>query len=305
MNLKDYLYIQPEIETAVREGKPVVALTTDSLFCGITWPQNFEFAKKVQKIIEDAGAIPAFTAVLQGILMVGLTLQQLENLCSRKERMRISRKDIPIAVACRETGTTTVASGMILASLAGIRILVTDGIGGVGITAQNRLDISADLQELTRTPVAVVCSGVKLVANSNPTLEYLETMGIPVVGIHSKMFPAFFCQNSGLEVDYSVSHLWEAAQIIKAKWDIGLQGGIVLTSPIADGYAMDFDFICKQIADGLESAQQHQIHGNHLVPYLMEYLSQHTNRETVSANLQILYKNAQLAANLAQEYCHL
>ena len=234
MNLKDYLYIQPEIETAVREGKPVVALTTDSLFCGITWPQNFEFAKKMQKIIEDAGAIPAFTAVLQGILMVGLTLQQLENLCSRKERMRISRKDIPIAVACRETGTTTVASGMILASLAGIRILVTDGIGGVGITAQNRLDISADLQELTRTPVAVVCSGVKLVANSNPTLEYLETMGIPVVGIHSKMFPAFFCQNSDLEVDYSVSHLWEAAQIIKAKWDIGLQGGVVLTSPIAD-----------------------------------------------------------------------
>ena len=305
MNLKDYLYIQPEIETAVREGKPVVALTTDCLFCVITWPQNFEFAKKVQKIIADAGAIPAFTAVLQGILMVGLTLQQLENLCSRKERMRISRKDIPIAVACRETGTTTVASGMILASLAGIRILVTDGIGGVGITAQNRLDISADLQELTRTPVAVVCSGVKLVANSNPTLEYLETMGIPVVGIHSKMFPAFFCQNSGLEVDYSVSHLWEAAQIIKAKWDIGLQGGVVLTSPIADGYAMDFDFICKQIADGLESAQQHQIHGNHLVPYLMEYLSQHTNGETVSANLQILYKNAQLAANLAQEYCHL
>ena len=241
MNLKDYLFIQPEIEAAVKAGKPVVALESTILSHGMPWPENLEFAHKVQQVVRAGGAVPATTAIIDGKLKVGLDDADIERMCRAENVEKVSRRDLPIMVATGRTGATTVATTMILASLAGIRIFATGGIGGVHRGAETTMDISADLQELAHTPVAVVCAGAKMILDIGLTLEYLETMGVPVLGMGTEDFPAFYCRKSGFGVDYAAKDELDDAKVLKAKWDLGLRGGVLIGNPVPEEYALDFD----------------------------------------------------------------
>ena len=305
MNLSHYLSIAPEIEAAVREGKPVVALESTILSHGLPWPQNLEFAYRVQSLIRGHGVVPATTAVINGRLRVGLEDFELESLCRGTNIEKASRRDLPILVATGKTGATTVASTMILASLAGIRVFSTGGIGGVHRGAQTSMDISADLQELAHTPVAVVCAGAKMILDIGLTLEYLETMGVPVLGMRSEDFPAFYCRKSGYGVDYAVKDEQEAARIIKTKWDLGLTGGVLIANPVPEQYALDFDEMDRIIQMALEDAQRNKITGTRLTPYLLDKLLQYTDGKSLSTNLQLAYHNACTAAKIAVEFSRL
>ena len=305
MNLSHYLSIAPEIESAVRDGKPVVALESTILSHGLPWPQNLEFAYRVQQIIRQEGAVPATTAIINGRLRVGLEDFELEMLCSGKEVEKASRRDLPILVATGKTGATTVASTMILASLAGIRVFSTGGIGGVHRGAQTTMDISADLQELAHTPVAVVCAGAKMILDIGLTLEYLETMGVPVLGMRTSDFPAFYCRKSGFGVDCSVQDEQQAARIIKTKWDLGLQGGVLIANPVPEQYALDFDEMDRTIELALQDAERNGIKGKRLTPYLLDKLLQYTDGKSLATNLQLAYHNARTAAKIAVEFSRL
>ena len=305
MNLKDYLYILPEIESAVKDGKPVVALESTILSHGMPWPQNLEFAKKVEQIVRDNGAVPATTAIINGKLKVGLNNEELELMCRGEGVEKVSRRDLPIMIATGRTGATTVASTMILASLAGIRVFATGGIGGVHRGAETTMDISADLQELAHTPVAVVCAGAKMILDIGLTLEYLETMGVPVLGMRTEDFPAFYCRKSGFGVDYAAKDELDAAKVLKAKWDLGLQGGVLIGNPVPDEYALDFDEMSAVIDHALESAEKDGIKGKHTTPYLLAHIVEYTGGKSLATNLQLAYNNACVAAKLAVEYSKL
>lgn len=305
MNLKDYLYILPEIESAVKDGKPVVALESTILSHGMPWPQNLEFAKKVEQIVRDNGAVPATTAIINGKLKVGLNNEELELMCRGEGVEKVSRRDLPIMIATGRTGATTVASTMILASLAGIRVFATGGIGGVHRGAETTMDISADLQELAHTPVAVVCAGAKMILDIGLTLEYLETMGVPVLGMRTEDFPAFYCRKSGFGVDYAAKDELDAAKVLKAKWDLGLQGGVLIGNPVPDEYALDFDEMSAVIDRALESAEKDGIKGKHTTPYLLAHIVEYTGGKSLATNLQLAYNNACVAAKLAVEYSKL
>lgn len=305
MNLKDYLYILPEVENAVKEGKPVVALESTILSHGMPWPENLEFARKVEQIVRDNGAVPATTAIINGKLKVGLNEQELEMMCRGEGVEKVSRRDLPIMIATGKTGATTVASTMILASLAGIRVFATGGIGGVHRGAETTMDISADLQELAHTPVAVVCAGAKMILDIGLTLEYLETMGVPVLGMKTEDFPAFYCRKSGFGVDYAAKDEADAAKVLKAKWDLGLQGGVLVANPVPEEYALDFDEMSAVIDRALESAEKDGIKGKHTTPYLLAHIVEFTGGKSLATNLQLAYHNAQVAAKLAVEYANL
>ncbi len=305
MNLKDYLYILPEIESAVKDGKPVVALESTILSHGMPWPQNLEFAKKVEQIVRDNGAVPATTAIINGKLKVGLNNEELELMCRGEGVEKVSRRDLPIMIATSRTGATTVASTMILASLAGIRVFATGGIGGVHRGAETTMDISADLQELAHTPVAVVCAGAKMILDIGLTLEYLETMGVPVLGMKTEDFPAFYCRKSGFGVDYAAKDELDAAKVLKAKWDLGLQGGVLIGNPVPEEYALDFDEMSAVIDHALQSAEKDGIKGKHTTPYLLAHIVEYTGGKSLATNLQLAYNNACVAAKLAVEYSKL
>lgn len=224
-DLKAYMDVTPEIEEAVRTGKPVVALESTILSHGMPYPENLSFAREVEKIIREQGAIPATMAIIDGRLKCGLTEAELVRMCEAKGVLKVSRRDLPIVAAQKLTGATTVATTMILANMAGIHIFATGGIGGVHRHGEVTMDVSADLQELAHTPVAVVCAGAKMILDIGRTLEYLETMGVPVLGLNTDDFPAFYCRKSGFGVDYNAKTPADVAAIAKAKWGMGLQGG--------------------------------------------------------------------------------
>ena len=241
MTIKDYLSVAPEIQQAIDEGRPVVALESTILSHGMPYPENLEFAHNVEKIVRGEGAIPATTAIIGGKLKVGLNAEELEIMCKANGVGKVSRRDVAVYLATGKTGATTVATTMLIASLAGIRIFATGGIGGVHRGATETMDISADLQELAHTPVAVICAGAKSILDIGLTLEYLETMGVPVVGVDTDDFPAFYCRKSGFKVDYNAKDANEIARIIKTKWDVGLEGGALIANPIPKEYELDFD----------------------------------------------------------------
>ena len=241
MNLKNYLDIAPEVKSAVEAGKPVVALESTILSHGMPYPENLTFAAEVERIIRAEGAIPATMAIIDGRMKVGLSAGELELMCKGENVAKVSRRDLPILLATGGTGATTVASTMILASLAGIPVFATGGIGGVHRGATTTMDISADLQELAHTPVAVVCAGAKMILDIGLTLEYLETMGVPVLGYNTDQFPAFYCRKSGFGVDYTAKSAAEIAKIARTKWDLGLAGGMLIGNPVPEEYALDFD----------------------------------------------------------------
>lgn len=305
MTTKDYLSITPEIQQAIAESRPVVALESTILSHGMPFPENLDFAPKVEEIVRGEGAVPATTAIIGGKLKVGLNADELEIMCRAKDVGKVSRRDVAVYLATGKTGATTVATTMLIASLAGIRVFATGGIGGVHRGATETMDISADLQELAHTPVAVVCAGAKSILDIGLTLEYLETMGVPVLGMDTEDFPAFYCRRSGFKVDYRLKDPAEAARVIKTKWDVGLAGGVLIANPIPKEYELDFDKMESVINEALAMAKEQGIHGKNTTPFLLASIKDLTGGESLASNLQLAYNNARAASRIAVEYSKL
>ena len=297
--LEKYLEISQEVQAALKEGKAVVALESTIISHGMPYPQNVETALAVEKIVRDNGAIPATIAILSGKLKVGLSPEEIESLGKSKDVIKVSRRDIPFISAGQLNGATTVAATMIIASLAGIKVFATGGIGGVHRNAQSTFDISADLQELAKTDVAVVCAGAKSILDIGLTLEYLETMGVPVVGYKTAELPAFYTTRSGFGVDYRLDTPEEIAKALKAKWDMNLEGGVVVANPIPEEYAMNYDAITNAIEEALKEADEKGIKGKESTPFLLAKVKEVTKGKSLESNIQLVYNNARLGAQIA------
>ena len=299
--LEKYLHIHPEVKKALSEGQPVVALESTIISHGMPYPKNVEMAKNVSKIIRDNGAIPATIAIIDGILKVGLTSEEIEFLGTSKNVLKASRRDLPFIISKKLNGATTVATTMILANLAGVKVFATGGIGGVHRGAQETFDISADLQELANTNVAVVCAGAKSILDIGLTLEYLETNGVPVVGFGTEDFPAFYTRKSGFGVDYKVDSSMEVASALKAKWDLDLKGGMVIGNPIPENFEMDYDTINNAIETALKKADENNITGKKVTPFLLDKVKTITAGKSLEANIELVYNNAKVAAQIAKD----
>lgn len=305
MNPKAYLSVTPEIEKAVAEGKPVVALESTILSHGMPWPENKSFAHEIEQIIRAEGAVPATIAVIGGKVKVGLTAEELDLMCRNENVAKASRRDLPIYLTTGQTAATTVATTMIGAAMAGIHVFATGGIGGVHRHGEVTMDISADLQELAHTPVAVVCAGAKMILDIGRTLEYLETMGVPVIGMRTSDFPSFYCKTSGYGVDYRADTEAEVARIMANKWNVGLAGGVLIGNPVPDEYALDFDQMSAVVDQALAAADEAGVHGKNITPFLLAYIAEHTGGTSLATNIQLAYHNARVAARIAVEYAKL
>lgn len=299
--LKKYLDIHPEVLKALNEGAPVVALESTIISHGMPYPLNVETAVKVENIIRENGAIPATIAILNGKLKVGLTSEEIEYLGKAKNVVKASRRDLPFIVSNNLDGATTVAATMIIAELAGIKVFATGGIGGVHRGAQETFDISADLQELAHTNVAVVCAGAKSILDIGLTLEYLETQGVPVIGYGTDELPAFYTRKSGYSVDYKVDSPEKIASVLKVKWDLALDGGVVIANPIPEEYAMDYDTITNAINDAIKEAEEKGIKGKESTPFLLAKVKDITAGKSLDSNIQLVFNNALLGAKVAVE----
>ena len=302
MNIEKYLSVTPEIAEAVAAGKPVVALESTILSHGMPYPQNVEFAHKVEEIVRAEGAVPATTAIIGGKLKVGLTADELEIMCKADGVGKVSRRDVAVYLATNQTGATTVATTMMIAAMAGIRFFATGGIGGVHRGAEKTMDISADLQELAHTSVAVICAGAKAILDLNLTMEYLETFGVPVLGLRTDYLPAFYSKSSGLKLDYNCKDEKEVAAIVKAKWEMGLDGGVVIGNPIPDEYAMPNEEINVYIEKALQMCKEKGIKGKDTTPFLLATVKDLTGGDSLKANLELAYNNARAAARIAKSY---
>ena len=299
--LEKYLDINPEVKAALMEGKPVVALESTIISHGMPYPKNVETALKVESIIRENGAIPATIAILEGKLKVGLTTEEVEFLGKTSGVIKTSRRDIPFIVANKLNGATTVASTMIIAALAGIKVFATGGIGGVHRGAAQTMDISADLEELAMTDVAVVCAGCKSILDIGLTREYLETKGVPVVGFQTEELPAFYTRKSGFKVDYKVDSEEILAKALKAKWDLGLEGGMVIANPIPEEFEMDYDTINNAIETAVKEAEEKAIVGKESTPFLLSKVKEITGGSSLESNIQLVFNNAKVGAKLAVE----
>lgn len=300
--MNEYLSITEEVKAALEAKKPVVALESTILSHGMPYPENLEFSHKVEEIIRAEGAVPATTAIIGGKLRVGLTPEELEIMCKAENVAKVSRRDVAICLATGQTGATTVATTMMLAEMAGIRFFATGGIGGVHRRAETTMDISADLQELANTSVAVICAGAKSLLDIGLTLEYLETMGVPVIGLKTDDFPAFYCRKSGFGVDYNAPDEETVAKVMKAKWDLGLKGGSVIANPIPKEYELDYDEMEAVIKKALKAAEEEGIHGKATTPFLLAHIKEYTDGVSLASNLQLAYHNAREAAKIAVAY---
>jgi pseudouridine-5'-phosphate glycosidase len=297
-----YLSITPEIEEALKNGTPVVALESTILSHGMPYPENLEFAHKVEEVIRAEGAIPATMAVMGGKLKVGLNSEELEIMCRAENVGKMSRRDIPVYLATGKTGATTVATTMLIASLAGIRVFATGGIGGVHRGGENTMDISADLQEFANTPVAVVTAGAKQILDIGRTLEYLETFGVPVLGFRTDEFPAFYCRTSGYKLDYCCQDEEEVAKIMNTKWELGMKGGLVIGNPIPEEYALDFNEMEEVINNAIKLADEKHIRGKNITPFLLATIKDMTKGVAFASNVQLALNNAKIAARIAVKY---
>lgn len=305
MDYQKYLSITPEIEEALKNNKPVVALESTILSHGMPYPDSLEFAHKVEKIIRDLGAIPATIAILNGKLKVGLNDEELLTMCEAKNIAKASRRDVAVYLATGQAAATTVATTMLISELAGIKVFATGGIGGVHRGAEKTMDISADLQEFAHTNVAVVSAGCKAILDLGLTLEYLETYGVPVLGYKTDEFPCFYSDTSGFKVDYAVPDAQTAAKILKTKWDLGLNGGVLIGNPIPHEYSLDHNKIDGVIDKALEMAKEKGIKGKATTPFLLATIKDLTGGESLASNLQLAYNNARVAAEIAVEYSKL
>ncbi|WP_128426621.1 pseudouridine-5'-phosphate glycosidase [Gudongella oleilytica] len=294
-----YLDLSEEVRKAIEDKKPIVALESTIISHGMPYPQNVETALKVEEIIREHGAVPATIGIIGGRLKAGLTSEEIDYMGRAKNIAKVSRRDIPYLVAHKRDGATTVASTMIIASMAGIRVFATGGVGGVHRGAEKTMDISADLEELAMTEVAVVCAGAKSILDLGLTLEYLETKGVPVLGYQTEELPAFYTRKSGFAVDYKADTPEEIADILRTKWDLGLKGGALIANPIPEEYSMDADLIARVIEDAVKEAEALGIKGKDTTPFLLAKIKEITGGESLESNIQLVYNNARLAAKIA------
>lgn len=302
MNTK-YLKISTEVKKALNSNSPLVALESTIISHGMPYPQNKETALKVEQIVRENGAIPATMAILNGKIKVGLSSDEIDYLASSGSRIiKASRRDIPYLISKKIDGATTVASTMIAADLTGIKIFATGGIGGVHRGAEKTFDISADLQELANTNVAVVCAGIKAILDLGLTLEYLETFGIPVLGYQTSELPAFYTQKSGHLVNFKINSVLEIAKLLRSKWDLDLKGGVIIANPIPKNKEMNFEVMTKAIDEALLEEKKLGIIGKESTPFLLSKVKEITGGLSLKANIDLVFNNAKLAAEIAKEY---
>jgi pseudouridine-5'-phosphate glycosidase len=300
MTMQQYLSFSPEVANARAAGKPVVALESTIISHGMPYPQNVQTAREVEQIVRDGGAVPATIAVIKGKICVGLTPEQLELLGNSPEALKVSRRDLAYVLSQHKLGATPVAATMICARLAGISVFVTGGIGGVHRGAETSFDISADLQELAQTSVAVVCAGVKSILDIGLTLEYLETQGVPVVSVGQEGFPAFFTRESGFNADFRLDTPAEQASFIRTKWALGLDGGVVVAAPVPEGDAMPKEEIDAITLQALREAQESGVTGKKVTPFLLARIKTLTAGRSLATNIALVKNNARVGAALAR-----
>ena len=302
MKLDNYIDISPEILHAIKKKLPIVALESTIISHGMPYPKNIETAIMVEETVRANDAIPATIAIIKGRIKVGLTRDEIDFLATNDEVQKVSRRDLAVAVAQKTSGSTTVASTMIIASLAKIAVFATGGIGGVHRGAENTLDVSADLEELSKTNVCVVCAGAKAILDIGLTLEYLETKGVPVIGYKTSDLPAFYSTKSGFKVDYRIDSAVDIAQILKTKWDLSIDGGVLVTIPIPQEFELTLDVMNKAINEAITQADSENIIGKDITPYLLSKVNELTHGESLEANMKLIKNNAALAAKIASNY---
>ena len=297
--------ISERVEKALKKGKPVIALETTIISHGMPYPKNVECALAVEKVIEENGAIPATIGIIEGEPIIGMSHEEIELFGKTKGIEKVSRRDLPIICAEKKWGATTVSATMILAELAGIEFFVTGGIGGVHRKAQETFDISADLDELGKTNVSVICAGPKAILDLNLTMEYLETKGVPVIGYNTDKLPAFFTRTSDLRVDYNAKTPLDIAKIVKSKRDYKLNGGVLITNPIPEELSMDPAYINAEIDKALVEMEKDGVKGKEETPYLLAKIVELTKGKSLEANIHLILNNAKLGAQIASEYVKL
>ena len=301
-----YLDLSPEVKKALENNQPVVALESTIISHGMPYPQNVETALKVEEIVRQNGAVPATIAVINGRLKAGLSEEEITILGKQGLNVtKVSRRDLPVVVANKQNGATTVATTMIIAELAGIRVFATGGLGGVHRGAEHTFDISADLQELSNTSVAVVCAGAKSILDLGLTMEYLETFGVPVVGYQTEKLPSFFSRTSPFDVSVKLDTAQQIAEMIKVKWNLGLNGGVVIANPIPEQYAMEEKVISQAIEQALQESIEQDIKGKETTPFLLAKVVELTGGDSLEANINLVFNNAKLASEIAKNYCNI
>lgn len=301
-----YLDLSPEVKKALENNQPVVALESTIISHGMPYPQNVETALKVEEIVRQNGAVTATIAVINGRLKAGLSEEEITILGKQGLNVtKVSRRDLPVVVANKQNGATTVAATMIIAELAGIRVFATGGLGGVHRGAEHTFDISADLQELSNTSVAVVCAGAKSILDLGLTMEYLETFGVPVVGYQTEKLPSFFSRTSPFDVSVKLDTAQQIAEMIKVKWNLGLNGGVVIANPIPEQYAMEEKVISQAIEQALQESIEQDIKGKETTPFLLAKVVELTGGDSLEANINLVFNNAKLASEIAKNYCNI
>jgi pseudouridine-5'-phosphate glycosidase len=302
LKLNDYLDIHPDVEDAIKNKLPIVALESTIISHGMPYPNNIETALMVEDTVRSNNAIPATIAIINGRLKVGLSNKEIEFLATNNKVRKISRRDLAIAVSKKLSGSTTVASTMIIAKLAKIAVFATGGIGGVHRGAEKTFDISADLEELSKTNVCVVCAGPKAILDIGLTLEYLETKGVPVIGYKTSELPAFYSSKSGFNVDYRVDAALDIAEILKTKWDLSIKGGVLVANPIPIAFELESVMMNEAINEAIIEANKEKIIGKEITPYLLSKVNEITQGKSLKANIKLIQNNAALAAKIAIHY---
>lgn len=300
--MKQYITLAEEVRAAKEQGKPVVALESTIISHGMPYPQNVETARKVEQIIRDNGAVPATIAILDGKIKIGLSDEELEMFGKSSDVAKASRRDLAYLIATKKKGATTVAATMICAELAGINIFVTGGIGGAHRGAETTMDISADLEELAQTNVAVICAGAKSILDLGLTMEYLETKGVPVIGYQTDVLPAFYTRTSQFPVNFRADDVETVAATLKTKWDLNLKGGAVIANPIPEEHAMDEKTITDVIETALKEAEEKHISGKDVTPFLLGKVKELTGGKSLESNIELVYNNAVVGAKIAVQF---
>ncbi|WP_419959662.1 pseudouridine-5'-phosphate glycosidase [Psychrobacillus sp. BM2] len=299
--MKQYITYSEEVAKGMQEGKAIVALESTIISHGMPYPQNVETARKVEQIVRDNGAVPATIAIMDGKIKIGLSDEELETLGTSKNARKTSRRDLAYVISSKEIGATTVATTMICAEMAGIKLFVTGGIGGVHRGAETTMDISADLEELANTNVAVVCAGAKSILDIGLTLEYLETKGVPVVGYQTDSFPAFYTTTSEFDANFRLNNEKEVAEMLKAKWDLELNGGAVIANPIPTEHSLEESYINTIIESALQEAEENGIKGKDVTPFMLGKVKELTEGKSLEANIELVYNNARVGSKIAVE----
>lgn len=305
MDLKKYLDMTEEVASALKEGRPVVALETTIISHGMPYPQNLDSARRCEEIIRSQGAVPASMAIVKGRIKVGLSEEDLQYLATSKEIRKVSRRDFAACIADGASGASTVAATIMIADMVGIKFFATGGIGGVHRGFKDDMDVSADLEELANTKMCVVCAGAKSILDIPKTLEYLETKGVSVLSYQNDEFPAFFLRNSGSKADARIDDLAALARTMKVKEDLDIRGGIVLGNPIPGEYEMDPKKINSAIEEALQASEEKGIKGKEATPFLLKYVVEATEGKSLEANMQLVWNNCLVAARLAVLYAEM